>query len=105
MALVPLFLAERGWKSTREHQLGNPFPFTKRLRDYLTDEQNQLLVALPPLEATIDSVIEGYVALARAFLPRAGRLAERTGAEWPEAYERASVGFFERSLGVSVRSS
>jgi hypothetical protein len=102
LALVPLLLAERGWKSTREHQLGNPFPFTKRLRTYLTDDQNALLGSLPPLEATIDSVIEGYVALARAFLPRARRLAEETGAEWPEAYERASVRFFERSLGASI---
>jgi hypothetical protein len=102
IALVSLLLAERGWSSTREHQFGNPFPFTKRLRSYLTDEQNQLLVSLPPLEATIDSVIEGYIALARIFLPRARRLAELTGAEWPDAYVRASVRFFERSLGVSI---
>jgi hypothetical protein len=102
VALVSLLLAERGWSSTREHQFGNPFPFTKQLRTYLTDEQNQLLVSLPPLEATIDSVIEGYVALARIFLPRARRLAELTGAEWPAAYERASVGFFEQSLGISI---
>jgi hypothetical protein len=104
MALVPLLLAELGWKSTREHQVGNPFPFTKRLRTYLTDEQNELLVSLPPVQATIDSVIEGYVALARAFLPRARQLAARTGSEWPKDYERASVGFFERSLGVSIQS-
>lgn len=102
IALVSLLLAEQGWKSTREHQLGNPFPFTKRLRTYLSDEQNELLVSLPPLAATIDSVIDGYVALARAFLPRARRLAGQTGAEWPGAYEWASVGFFERSLGVSI---
>ena len=102
VALVSLLLAERGRSGTREHQFGNPFPFTKRLRSYLTDEQNQLLVSLPPLEATIDSVIEGYIALARRFLPRARRLAELTEAEWPEPYVRASVGFFERSLGVSI---
>ena len=100
VALVSLLLAERGWSSTVEHQFANPFPFTKRLRSYLTDEENQLLVSLPPLEATIDSVIEGYIALARIFLPRARRLAELTGAEWPEPYVRASVGFFDRSLGV-----
>lgn len=102
VALVTLLLAERGWSSTVEHQFANPFPFTKRLRSYLTDEQNQLLVSLPPLEATIDSVVGGYIALARIFLPRARRLAELTGAEWPEPYVRASVGFFERSLGVSI---
>ena len=93
VALVSLLLAEHGWSSTVEHQFGNPFPFTKRLRNYLTDEQNQSLASLPPLEATIDSVIEGYIALARIFLPRAHGSAELTGAEWPEAYARASVAF------------
>ncbi len=51
----------------------------RRLGRYLTDEQNQVLESLPPLEATWDSIIEGYIALARVFLPRARRLAERTG--------------------------
>ncbi len=100
--LVRLLLAEQGWESTREHAAGNPFPFTKRLRPYLTEEQHALLASLPPLAAAIDSVIDGYVALARAFLPRGRQLARRTGAEWPAAYEAASVGYFERSLGVSL---
>jgi hypothetical protein len=100
--LVGLLLAEQGWATTREHSLGNPFPFTKRLRSYLNDEQNQLLASLPPLVATLDSVIEGYVALARAFLPRAKALAERTGATWPAVYETASVAYFEKSLGVKI---
>jgi hypothetical protein len=102
MCLVRLFLAENGWETTREHAFGNPFPFTKRLRSYLDDEQNALLASLPPLTATIDAGIAGYVALARIFLPRARALAARTRATWPEAYERASVGYFERMLGVSL---
>jgi hypothetical protein len=102
LSLVRLLLAEQGWETTREHTFGNPFPFTKRLRGYLTDEQNDVLESLPPVEATIDSGIDGYVALARVFLPRAKALAGRTGATWPAAYERASVGFFERMLGVSL---
>jgi hypothetical protein len=100
--LVGLLLAEQGWATTREHTFGNPFPFTKRLRSYLTDEQNSLLASLPPVAATIDSVIEGYVALAQAFLPRARRLAEQTNTPWPAAYEAASVSYFERSLGVAL---
>src|SRR5436190_64476 len=48
MCLVRLLLAEQVWESTREHTSGNPFPFTKRLRGYLTDEQNELLESLPP---------------------------------------------------------
>lgn len=102
--LVGLLLAEQGWATTREHTFGNPFPFTKRLRGYLTDEQNRLLASLPPLVATIDSVIDGYVALAQAFLPRARRLAERTNTPWPSDYEAASVSYFERSLGVALGS-
>jgi predicted nucleotidyltransferase len=104
VALVGLLLAEQGWRSTREHSLGNPFPFTKRLREYLTNEQNALLVSLPPLEPTIDSAIDGYLALARIFLPRARRLAEQTGHPWPKGYEDASVAYFERSLGVQIQS-
>jgi hypothetical protein len=102
MDLVGLMLAEQGWATTREHSFGNPFPFTKRLRSYLTAEQNAVLESLPPLVATIDSVIDGYVALARAFLPRARRLAERTGAPWLAEYERASIRYFQNSLGVEL---
>jgi hypothetical protein len=104
IALVGLLLAEQGWRGTREHSAGNPFPFTKRLRGYLTDEQNALLASLPPLEPTIDSAIDGYLALARVFLPRAHRLAEQTGHPWPQAYEDASVAYFERSLGVQLQT-
>jgi len=100
--LVRLLLAERGLETTREHTFGNPFPFTKRLRPYLTDEQNSVLAQLPPVEATIDSVIDGYIALAQAFLPRARRLAEKTGDLWPAVYERASVHYFESSIGVEL---
>lgn len=102
MCLVRLFLAEQGWETTREHTFGNPFPFTKRLRAYLTDEQNELLESLPPVAASIGSGIDGYVALARIFLPRARALAERTGGDWPAAYERASVRFFERMTGAEL---
>jgi len=103
IALVGLLLAEQGLASTREHTVGNPFPFTKRLRPYLSDEQNALLESLPPLETSIDSIIEGFIALAEAFLPRAKALAAQTGAVWPAAYEQASVSYFERSLGVTLR--
>jgi hypothetical protein len=101
--LVALLRAEQGWPGTREHSFGNPFPFTKRLREYLSDEQHAVLLGLPPLAPTIDSVIDGYSALARAFVPRARALAVATGDPWPSAYESASVGYFERSLGVSLQ--
>jgi hypothetical protein len=104
IALVGLLLAEQGWRSARGHSFGNPFPFTKRLRGFLTEEQNVLLASLPPLEPTIDSAIDGYLALARIFLPRARRLAEQTGHPWPQEYEDATVAYFERSLGVRIEA-
>ncbi|HUQ63310.1 MAG TPA: hypothetical protein VM121_06135 [Acidimicrobiales bacterium] len=103
IALVGLLLAEGGLATTREHVMGNPFPFTKRLRPYLTEEQNTLLESLPPLAPNLDSIIDGYVALAEAFLPRAKRLAAATGAPWPAEYEEASVAYFERMIGVALR--
>ncbi len=91
IALVGLLMAEQGIASTRETTVGNPFPFTKRLRRYLTDEQNAILESLPPLSPSIDSVIDSFVALAEVFLPRAKRLAKATGARWPAEYEQAAV--------------
>ena len=90
-----------------EHQFGNPFPFTKRLRSYLTDEQNQLLVSLPPLEATIDSVIEGYIALARIFLPRARRTGrtDRSRVARRPTFERRSDSSSEASAFPSEPSN
>jgi hypothetical protein len=102
IALVGLLLAEQGRFTTREHAFGNPFPFTKRLRSYLTDEQNAVLASLPPVGPTWDSIIDGYVALARAFLPRARALAAATGAEYPTEYERATVAYFERMTGARI---
>ena len=102
VALVGLLLAENGIETIRDPRSANPFPFTKRLRGYLTDEQNALLLSLPPLAPTIDSVVDSYVALARAFLPRARALASRTGAVWPAEYERATVAYFERMLGATL---
>jgi hypothetical protein len=102
IALVGLLLAEQGLATTRDHSPGNPFPFTKRLRRYLTAEQNSLLESLPPLTATLDSIIDSYVALARIFIPRARRLAKQTGATWPAEYEQATISYFERMLGVEV---
>jgi hypothetical protein len=103
LCLVRLLLAEQGWENTREHTFGNPFPFTKRLRGYLTAEQNAVVESLPPVSATIDSGIDAYIALAQVFIPRAKALAERVGADWPEAYERASCAFFEQMLGVELK--
>lgn len=102
IGLVGLLLAEQGLATTREHTFGNPFPFTKRLRRYLTEEQHALLEALPPVCASIDSAIDGYVALAEVFIPRAERLAAATGARWPAEYAKAGVSHFEQAVGIRL---
>lgn len=103
VGLVRLFLAEQGLESTRESMGPAIFPFTKRLRRYLSAEQNAILEALPPLAPTIESAIDGFVALAEVFLPRAERLAADVGAVWPGDYARASVAHFERAVGVRLK--
>jgi hypothetical protein len=102
IGLVRLFLAEQGLQSTRDNPVPGMFPFTKRLRRYLTEEQHAILVALPPLSPSLDSAIDGFVALAEVFLPRAKRLAVACGAPWPEDYAQASVAHFERAVGTTI---
>jgi hypothetical protein len=103
IGLVGLFLAEQGLLTTRAHSPPtNPFPFTKRLRPFLTEEQHGVLESLPPIEPTIDAVVDGYRALARAFLPRARALADATDSEWPTAYEAATLAHYERGIGVPL---
>lgn len=105
IGLVGLLLAEQGLTGVppgRPPNPLNPFPFTKRLRPYLTDEQHALLQSLPPVQAMIDSAIDGCVALARAFLPRAHALADATGATYPIDYERASIHHFEQGIGMDL---
>lgn len=91
--LVPLMMAENGTR-----RIGG----NKRLDPFLTPEQRAVLRSFPPISPTIDSVVACEVAIARDFVPRGRALAERTGAEWPAALEEATIGWFERMLGVTV---
>ncbi len=91
--LVPLMLAERGIRKTG----GN-----KRLNPFLSREQQEVLLSLPPVAPTIDSVIDAELAIARDFIPRGQRLAGATGAVWPQPFQDATVAHVERNLGVAV---
>ena len=51
------------------------------------DDQNDILVSLPPGEASIDATI---ATIARIFIPRARQLAAVTATPWPTDYEHAS---------------
>jgi hypothetical protein len=93
LGLVPLMLAENGVRK----QDGN-----KRLRCYLTDDQNAFLAALPPLAQARDSII-AFDRLVAAEVSRRGRaLATATGADWPASFERATLDYLRRELGMDV---
>jgi predicted nucleotidyltransferase len=66
---------------------------------FLRAEQLAALAALPPIVAERESLIAGNRALATLFLPRARALADRVGAEWPQALEEAC----RRHLWTNVR--
>ena len=93
LGLVPLMHAERGFA---------PKGGLKRFSQHLTQEQRDVLAAMPPIELDMDSLIESHLWLARVFLPRARALAERLGAEYPDAYEQATLNHLTRSLGVTI---
>lgn len=67
----------------------------------LTGEQRQELLGPPPLTPERASVIANHACLARNFLPRAKRLAEDVGAEWPAAFEQGTLAHL-RKFGISI---
>ena len=71
------------------------------LNRLLTEEQKQLVTALPPPLAERDAMIAAHLAYARAYLPRARRLAERWGVAWPERFEAVTWDKLDRSLGIA----
>lgn len=70
------------------------------LNRLLTREQKALMTALPPPVAERDALIATYLAYARAYLPRARRLAVRWGVEWPERFEAATWAKLGETLGI-----
>lgn len=90
--LIDLLLLENG------RQRGG----AKRLNPLLTDEQRHVLVNLPPLIPTRESVVEGHLACARLFLPRARRLTAAHGHPYPEEFERATLAYLRRTLGLAL---
>jgi predicted nucleotidyltransferase len=87
--LVQLLLAENG-----EHTPTG----AKRLNEKLSAEQRRLVETLPPIAATRDGVIRSHVETARAFLPRARRLA----GDWPQALEDATRAQLVRELDLEL---
>lgn len=70
----------------------------------LTEEQLGLLASIPPVAPTRQSIIDAHIACARAFLPRARRIAELWEIEWPQSFEDATWRHLEREVGIGKPS-
>jgi predicted nucleotidyltransferase len=73
-----------------------------RLGGVLPDDRLAALSALPPVEATPDSVLAAHLACAELFLPLARELSARTRMPWPERAERALRAHLRRTLTVEL---
>jgi hypothetical protein len=94
--LLPLLFAERGI---------DPKGGIKRLNAFLDDEQRALLESMPPITMDLDALTAAQLWIARAGLPRARRLAERIGADYPDDLERAVAAHLQRTLGITLFES
>ncbi|MFI5692225.1 nucleotidyltransferase domain-containing protein [Kribbella sp. NPDC051586] len=65
-------------------------------------ERQQILIDLPPLQATRESVITAHVAYATAFLPLARTLHTTCGRPWPEALETAARRHLFTTLSIDL---
>jgi len=71
------------------------------LNRLITDAQKDLLTSLPPAVPTRDAMISAHLTYARAYLPRARKLARKWGIEWPERFEAATWTQLNKSLAIS----
>ena len=70
------------------------------LNRLLTKEQKEVLVSLPPALPNREAMISAHLAYARAYLPRARKLAADWGIEWPERFEAATWKHLGASLSI-----
>ncbi|GEM_PF-692694 len=75
----------------------------RHVASLLTDEQRAVLASVPALAPTMQSVIDGRVAYASLFLPRARRLMATNGLAYPEEFEKATREHLRSVLGVQVK--
>lgn len=69
---------------------------------HLDDEQRAVLAQVPTLAPTMDSIIQGRLAYARLFLPRAQRLMQAHRLSYPAAFEAATRRYLLETLGVAL---
>lgn len=90
--LVDLFIEETG----APHRGG-----VLHLNRLITQDQKDVLTALPPPVAEKNAMIDAHLAYAKAYLPTARARAARLGFEWPEVFENATWERLEASLGIT----
>jgi hypothetical protein len=71
----------------------------------LSREQLAALESIPAAAPTRQSLIEANLACAKAFLPRARRMAERLDIAWPQPFEDATWGYLKREAGIEKPAS
>ncbi|WP_440411546.1 hypothetical protein [Neorhizobium petrolearium] len=70
------------------------------LNRLITEEQKQVLAGLPLPSPTREAIISANLAYAKAYLPRARRVATTIGVEWPERFEAATWAHLRHMLGI-----
>lgn len=70
------------------------------LNRLITDEQKDLLTSLPPAVPNLEAMISAHLAYAKAYLPRARKLALLWGVEWPERFEAATWTQLNKTLSI-----
>lgn len=73
-----------------------------KLASLLPPERLDALAALPAAVADRDSVVAAHLAYARAFLPLAREIADRTGARWPSELDDATRRQLRDRLGLDL---
>jgi hypothetical protein len=69
---------------------------------FLTDEQRDIIASVPPLAPTMASIIDGRIAYARLFLPRARRLMAANGMAYPDTFEAATLCHLKDQLHLDI---
>lgn len=70
------------------------------LNRLITDEQKELLLSLPPPVPERDALIAANLAYAKAYLPRARKMALQRGIDWPERFEAATWQKLKETLSI-----
>ena len=70
------------------------------LNRLITQEQKELLSALPPAIPEREALISAHLAYARAYLPRARNRARALGVTWPKRFEAVTWARLKDKLGL-----